>query len=199
MKIIAGLGNPGKQYEGTRHNAGFEVIDELADRCRISVTSREHRALVGKGFIGGEKVILVKPQTFMNLSGEAIGEIASYYQVPAEDVLVICDDINLPVGSLRIRRKGSAGGHNGLKNIIARLGSEDFPRIRVGVGEKDDRMDLVDHVLGHFAGADRMAMAEAYQTAAKAAELVVTDGIGEAMNRYNVRHIGSKKTDGEEA
>ena len=185
MYLIAGLGNPGEKYEGTRHNVGFAVIDELEAKHHIPVQSKEHKALVGRGIIGGEKVLLVKPQTFMNLSGDAIAEIAAYYKIPVEEVLVIFDDISLPVGQLRLRQKGSAGGHNGIKSIIARLGSENFPRINVGVGDKPAQMDLADHVLGHFHGEEKSAIADGILGASKAVEVFLTDGMSEAMNRYN--------------
>ena len=185
MYLIAGLGNPGEKYEGTRHNVGFAVIDELEAKHHIPVQSKEHKALVGRGIIGGEKVLLVKPQTFMNLSGDAIAEIAAYYKSPAEEVLVIFDDISLPVGQLRLRQKGSAGGHNGIKSIIARLGSENFPRIKVGVGDKPAQMDLADHVLGHVHGEEKSAIADGILGASKAVEVFLTDGMSEAMNRYN--------------
>ena len=151
MFIIAGLGNPTLQYEGTRHNVGFDVIDMLADRYNISVDGRKGRALIGKGMIGGQKVLLVKPQTYMNLSGESVRSLLDYYKVDEEqELLVIYDDISLGVGQIRIRAKGSAGGHNGIKNIIAHLGGQVFPRIKVGVGEKPPKWDLADYVLGHF-------------------------------------------------
>ena len=140
MYIIAGLGNPDRQYEGTRHNAGFDVIDRIADKYNIAVDTKKHRALIGKGVIEGRKVILAKPQTYMNLSGESIRSMADYYKIdPEHELVVIYDDINLEPGQLRIREKGSAGGHNGIKNIIACLGTQVFPRIRVGVGEKPSR------------------------------------------------------------
>ena len=142
MFVIAGLGNPGKEYAGTRHNVGFGALDELADKYRISVDTGKHKALIGKGIIEGEKVILVKPLTYMNLSGDSLREVLDYYKLPPERLLVIYDDINLDVGQLRIREKGSAGGHNGMKSIIARVGSDAFPRIRVGVGAKPPRMSI---------------------------------------------------------
>ena len=150
MYLIAGLGNPGKQYENTRHNAGFMALDALADQLGTSIEEKKHKALCGKGLIGGEKVILLKPQTFMNLSGESIRAAADFYKVDPDHIIVIYDDISLEPGQLRIRKKGSAGGHNGIKSIIAHLGTQEFPRIKVGVGAKPDRMDLADYVLGHF-------------------------------------------------
>ena len=186
MFIIAGLGNPTLQYEGTRHNVGFDVIDMLADRYNISVDGRKGRALVGKGIIEGQKVLLVKPQTYMNLSGESLRELVNYYKIDEEhELLVIYDDISLDVGQLRIRKKGSAGGHNGIKNIIAHLGGQVFPRIKVGVGEKPLKYDLADYVLGHFSKAEQELMSEGYDNAVKAVELIVSDQMSEAMNEYN--------------
>lgn len=164
MFIIAGLGNPTLQYRGTRHNVGFDVIDTLADKYNIAVETRKSRALIGKGIIAGQKVLLVKPQTYMNLSGESIGELVSYYKVDEEqELLVIYDDVSLDVGQLRIRRKGSAGGHNGIKDIIRHLGTDVFPRIKIGVGEKPKGYDLADYVLGHFSREEREMMEEGYQ------------------------------------
>ena len=186
MFIIAGLGNPTLRYEGTRHNVGFEVIDTLADKYNIAVETRKSRALIGKGIIAGQKVILVKPQTYMNLSGESIGALADYYKIDEEkELLVIYDDVSLDVGQLRIRRKGSAGGHNGIKNIIAHLGTDVFPRIKVGVGEKPKGYDLADYVLGHFSGEDRGIMRESYRKAADAVEMILEGDLSGAMNTYN--------------
>ena len=155
--IIVGLGNPGRKYDGSRHNAGFDVIDELVDRYHIGGPERFGKSMIGKGRIGDRKVILVKPMTYMNLSGEAVQEIVHYFKAdPSEDLLVISDDIDLEAGRLRIRKKGSAGGHNGLKNIVQHLGTEAFARIRVGVGAKPDPdYDLADYVLGHFSGEEK--------------------------------------------
>lgn len=186
MFIIAGLGNPDRQYEGTRHNVGFDVIDRLADKYNIAVDVKKHRALLGKGVIEGEKVILAKPQTYMNLSGESIRSLVDYYKIDGEhELLVIYDDINLGVGQLRIREKGSAGGHNGIKNIIAHLGTQVFPRIRVGVGEKPSRYDLADYVLGHFSRAEKELMDEGYDHAVKAVGMILSGRIGDAMSEYN--------------
>ena len=186
MFIIAGLGNPDRQYEGTSHNVGFDVIDRLADKYNIAVDVKKHRALLGKGVIEGQKVILAKPQTYMNLSGESIRSLVDYYKIDGEhELLVIYDDINLGVGQLRIREKGSAGGHNGIKNIIAHLGTQVFPRIRVGVGEKPSRYDLADYVLGHFSRADKELMDEGYAHAVKAVGMILSGRIGDAMSEYN--------------
>ena len=186
MYIIAGLGNPDKQYEGTRHNAGFDVIDRIADKCNISVDGRKHRAFIGKGIIAGQKVILAKPQTYMNLSGESILSLVDYYKADVErELLIIYDDISLETGQLRIRAKGSAGGHNGIKNIIAHLGTQVFPRIKVGVGEKPQGYDLADYVLGHFSKAERELMDEGYDNAVRAAEMIISGRMNEAMNEFN--------------
>ena len=187
--IIAGLGNPGRQYDGSRHNAGFNVIDELADRFRIDRPVRFGKSLIGKGIIGGQKVILMKPLTYMNLSGEAVREVCSYYKVDHRDhLIVISDDIDLPVGHLRIRKKGSAGGHNGLKNIILHLGDDEFTRIRLGVGGKPDpRADLANHVLGHFDAKEREVMEEACVKAADAVVCMIEQGPDKAMNLYNTK------------
>lgn len=186
MFIIAGLGNPDRQYEGTRHNAGFDVIDRIAEKYNIAVDTKKHRACIGKGIIGGQKVLLAKPQTYMNLSGESIRSLVDYYKTDEEnELLVVYDDISLDVGQLRIRAKGSAGGHNGIKNIIAHLGTQVFPRIKVGVGEKPKGYDLADYVLGHFSKAERERMEEGYDNAVRAAEMIVSGQLNEAMNEFN--------------
>ena len=186
MFIIAGLGNPTLQYEGTRHNAGFDVIDTLAGKNNISVDGRKNRALIGKGIIEGKKVILAKPQTYMNLSGESLGGLVEYYKVDEEsEFLVVYDDISLDVGQLRIRKKGSAGGHNGMKNIISHLGTEVFPRIKVGVGEKPKKYDLADYVLSRFSKEERAIMEEGYQKAVEAVEMILRGEMDEAMNKFN--------------
>lgn len=186
MYIIAGLGNPSKEYEGTRHNAGFQVIDRIAEKYNISVDAKKHRALIGKGMIAGQKVILAKPQTFMNLSGESIRSLLDYYKIDEEnELIVIYDDISLEPGQIRIRAKGSAGGHNGIKNIIQHLGGQVFPRIKVGVGEKPPKMDLADYVLGHFSKEEKEQMDEGYEHAIHALELMLMGEISEAMNEYN--------------
>ena len=186
MFIIAGLGNPTKEYEGTRHNVGFQVIDKIAEKYNIAVDAKKGRAYVGKGIIEGQKVLLVKPQTYMNLSGESIRELVDYFKVdPKEELLVIYDDISLNPGQIRIRKKGSAGGHNGIKNIIANLGSSVFPRIKVGVGEKPKGYDLADYVLGKFSKEDRVLMEEGYDLACEASALIMQGAIDQAMNEYN--------------
>lgn len=185
MYLIVGLGNPGREYEHTRHNAGFDAIDVLAGKLGADVKEKKHKGLCGKGMIAGEKVILLKPQTFMNLSGESVRAAADFYKIDAEHMIVLYDDIDLDVGKLRVRAKGSAGGHNGIKNIIAHMGTQEFPRVRIGVGAKPDRMDLADYVLERFSQVERPVMEDAFEEAAEAAIAVVEDGIDAAMNRFN--------------
>ena len=188
MKLIVGLGNPGPRYRGTYHNVGFDVVDEVARRRGVSFDAAPADAVMAKvrdDAQGTTQAILVKPLTFMNLSGEAVGALQRYFRIAVEDVLVVVDDVALPMGRLRIRAKGSAGGHNGLKSIIAGLGTDGFARLRVGVGRGDARRDLADHVLSRVAGGEREALSEATQVAADAAELFMTAAIGELMNRFN--------------
>lgn len=189
MFLIAGLGNPGREYANTRHNVGFDVIDKLAEQENIRILEKKHKAVTGKGVIEGCKVILAKPQTYMNLSGESIRELADYYKIDEKsELIVISDDISLPPGQLRIRKKGSAGGHNGLKNIIALLGHDEFQRIRLGVGEKPEGYDLADYVLGHFDAKERKLADEAVSEAADAVRVILTKGVEAAMNRFNGKH-----------
>ncbi len=193
MKIVVGLGNPGKQYEGTRHNVGFEVIEVLAKRHNIAVTKRNFRAVFGEGAMGGERVLLVRPMTFMNLSGDAVAALCRYYKVPPEEVIVILDDIALDVGRLRLRFKGSAGGHNGLANIIKLLHTEDIPRVRVGVGSPRPGA-MVDHVLSRFGAEEREAIENASEKAADAIECAVREGFEKAMNRFNLSDKPAKES-----
>lgn len=185
MRMIIGLGNPGASYDNTRHNVGFHVLDKLADELGIRIYINRGGGLTGQGFFEGEKLLLVKPLTFMNLSGECAGPLASYYRLPPENILVICDDVNLPLGQLRIRGGGSAGGHNGLKSLISHLGSQDFPRIRLGVGASRPGEDLAHHVLKPFTPAEEKEVALAEKEAADAALLFLKEGLSAAMNRYN--------------
>lgn len=186
MYIIAGLGNPKREYDNTRHNIGFALIDALADQYNISVMDMKHKALTGKGMINGQKVILVKPLTFMNLSGESIRPIVDYYKIDVNtELIVISDDISLPPGQIRVRKKGSAGGHNGLKNIIQHLGSEEFQRIRIGVGEKPAGYDLADYVLGHFSKEEQPLIREGVEKAMKAATMMLEGDVDRAMNEFN--------------
>ena len=188
MYIIVGLGNPTKEYAHTRHNVGFDTIDKIADRHGIAVLEKKHKAVYGRGYIEGQKVILAKPQTFMNLSGESVRSLIDYYKVDEEtELIVIYDDISLEPGQLRIRKKGSAGGHNGIKNIISHLGHDTFVRIKVGVGEKPKGYDLADYVLSRFAKDEVSAMEDAFERAADAVEVIITGGPDEAMNRFNAK------------
>ena len=184
--LIAGLGNPGDPYENTRHNAGFRVIDELAERGNFPVQKLKFHALTNTAVIGSQGVLVMKPVTFMNLSGEAVGEAARFYKIPPDHVLVVSDDVDLPLGKLRIRKSGSAGGHNGLKSIIQHLGTDQFPRLKVGVGHKPHPdYDMADWVLGKLQGEDKKAMDQAAQRAAQAVECLLAHGIDKAMNQYN--------------
>ena len=185
MKLICGLGNPGKKYEQTKHNMGFQVIDRLEETYHIPVNKIKHRALEGNGIVAGEKLVLLKPQTFMNLSGESVKEAMQFYKLSVEDLIVIYDDISLPVGAVRIREKGSAGGHNGMKNIIAHLGSSQFVRIRVGVGAKPAEWDLADYVLSGFAANEQKEVQDGIALAARAVDLLVRQGLQQAMNQVN--------------
>lgn len=186
MYIIVGLGNPTRQYEGTKHNVGFDTIDYLIDEYQIPSSGTGHKALFGKGMIAGQKVIVAKPMTYMNLSGESVRDLVNYYKAdPESELIVVYDDISLAPGQLRIRAKGSAGGHNGIKSIIAHLGTQEFPRVKVGVGEKPSRMDLADYVLGHFSKEEQATMADAVKEAADAVCEIVNVGIAQAMNDHN--------------
>ena len=188
MYLIVGLGNPGKKYDGTKHNMGFDVLDEIIDRNHISLSGTAMKAMYGKGVVGGQKAVLIKPMTYMNLSGEAVGEYVRYYKIdPENELLVIYDDIDTEPGHLRIRKKGSAGGHNGMKSIIQHIGTSSFPRIRIGVGAKPAGWDLADYVLGHFSKEDRKVVDEVIRDAADAVEMIISEGVDEAMNRYNSR------------
>ena len=187
MKLVAGLGNPGRDYAGTRHNIGFGVIARISDKYNIPLTGKEHKAICGKGMIGGEKVILAQPQTFMNLSGECVRSLVDYYKLESEDIIIAYDDIDLEVGQLRIRSKGSAGGHNGIKNIISHLGTNEFPRVKVGVGGKPEGGDLGRHVLGRFSREDEKVIGEVLDVAVEAVETILSDGVEAAMNRYNAK------------
>lgn len=184
--IIAGLGNPEKKYIGTRHNVGFATIDALCDKYGIELTETKFNAAYGKGMIEGHKVILMKPLTYMNRSGEAIGPMCHFYKVePENDLIVISDDIDQDVGNIRVRPKGSAGGHNGLKSIIAHCQTDSFTRIRVGVGRKPEGMDLADHVLSHFKGEEEVNLKNAIDNAIAAIPVILDEGCDIAMTRFN--------------
>ena len=188
MFLIVGLGNPEKKYDKTRHNIGFDTIDALADKYNISMNEKKHKALCGTGVIDGVKVLLAKPQTYMNLSGDSVAEIVNFYKIdPEEEMIVIFDDISLAPGNIRVRKKGSAGGHNGIKSIIARTGTQNFMRIKVGVGEKPAGWDLADHVLGHFSREDRALVEDAIKDAEAAAVLMMQGQVDKAMNDFNAK------------
>lgn len=190
MFLIVGLGNPTDKYDGTRHNVGFDVIDMLAYKYNIKVVEREKKALIGKGMIAGRKVCLVKPQTYMNLSGESVRALADFYKIDeVEEMLIIYDDISLDVGQMRIRKKGSAGGHNGIKSIISHIGGQEFMRIKVGVGEKPKGFDLADYVLGRFSQGEKKIMEEGYERVAEAVEDIVSYEIDMAMNKFNKKIV----------
>ncbi len=184
--IVVGLGNPGKEYTYNRHNAGFMCMDVICDKYHARVDKAKFKALVGECNISGKRVLLMKPQTFMNHSGEAIREAADFYNIPAENIIVIFDDISIDVGKLRIRRKGSAGGHNGIKSVIEHLSTNEFPRIKLGVGNKPSpEYDIINWVLGNIPEDDRKSMSEAYSRAADALEVMLSGNIDAAMNKYN--------------
>lgn len=185
MYIIVGLGNPGREYAGTRHNIGFDVITRLSDDYNIPLDFKKHKALCGRGYIEGQKVLLAQPQTFMNLSGESVRELMDYYKISTEEIIIVYDDISLDVGQLRVRPKGSAGGHNGIKSIIQHMGTQEFPRVRVGVGDKPKGWDLADYVLGHFSSEEEPTVREALGRASLACKTIITDGVEEAMNQFN--------------
>ena len=184
--LVVGLGNPGDQYENTRHNAGFQVIDALADRGNFPVQRLKFHALTNTATVGGQGVLVMKPVTYMNLSGQAVGEAARFYKISPDHLLVISDDVDLPLGKLRIRKGGSAGGHNGLKSIIQHLGTDQFPRLKVGVGGKPHPdYDMADWVLGKLQGEDKKIMDDAAVRAAQAVECLLSQGIDRAMNQFN--------------
>ena len=190
MILIVGLGNPGMEYAATRHNVGFDMLTYLGDRYDIALRSKEGRAVVGKGFIEGQKVILAQPQTYMNLSGESVRALMDFYKLDEEDLVVICDDINLSVGQVRIRPKGSAGGHNGIKSIIQHIGTQEFTRIRIGVGGKPEGGDLVKHVLGRFSREEDGMLRDVFALAEEVLLEILTEDVASAMNRVNGKKAG---------
>lgn len=184
--LIVGLGNPGDKYDGTRHNAGFLAVDALADKGQFRISRVKFKALTAQAEVGGQGALVMKPTTYMNLSGEAVGEAARFYHIPPAQVLVISDDVDLPLGKLRLRTGGSAGGHNGLKSVIQHLGTDQFPRIKIGVGGKPHPdYDMADWVLGRLQGEDRRVLDEAAERAAEAVACLLKDGPQKAMNRFN--------------
>ena len=190
MYMIAGLGNPTRKYEKTRHNIGFDTIDAIAEKYNITVNEIKGKSMCGRGMIGSQKVLLVKPQTYMNNSGEAVGMLLNFYKLdPASQLLVIYDDISLEPGNIRIRLKGSAGGHNGMKNIIAHANTQEFARIKIGIGQKPEKWDLADYVLSRFTDEERKKVDSAITDAVAAAELILSDDAAQAMNLYNKKKI----------
>ena len=185
MKLIVGLGNPGRRYRETRHNVGWEVISRLARRARIAVDEEDGFSDVGRGAIGGTRVILARPQTYVNVSGEAVRDLRRRHRLRPQDIVVVVDDLDLPLGRLRLRASGSAGGHNGLKSIIEALGTTEFPRLRVGIGRPAEGVDPADHVLTRFTSDEQAVVDAALDRAAEAIETAITEGIETAMNRFN--------------
>ncbi len=194
--IIVGLGNPGKKYENTRHNMGFIAVDLIAEEYGIKIDKLRFKALVGEGRIAGQKALLVKPQTFMNLSGQSVTEIMNFYKEDIENLIVIYDDIDIPTGSIRLRKKGSAGTHNGMRNIVYLLGDDGFPRIRVGIGS-ETKLDLMNYVIGGVSKKEKEPLEAALTNAAKAAVCIIEKGIDKAMNEYNIRPKKEKKQQAE--
>lgn len=185
MYIIIGLGNPTREYQGTRHNIGFDVITRIAEDNNIALDFKKHKALCGKGYIEGKKVILAQPQTYMNLSGESVRDLVDFYKVTQQEIIIIYDDISLEVGQLRLRGSGSAGGHNGIKSILNHLGTQEFPRIKVGVGDKPKGWDLADYVLSRFTEDEKPTMQDAIKKSSEAVKSILADGLESAMNIYN--------------
>jgi len=185
MKIVVGLGNPGKRYDGTRHNVGFVVLDALAQAAGVSRSQQRFDAELAEGFVEAEKVLLLKPQTFMNLSGRSVRQTVDFYQVEVKDLLVVCDDINLPLGKLRFRARGTHGGHNGLRDIQGHLGTTEYARLRIGVGSPAQEGETVDHVLGRFRPGEKAAIADALSLAVQGVDLWLRQGIDKCMNQFN--------------
>ncbi len=183
--VIAGLGNPGSRYDNTRHNVGFDAIDLLSDRYGIKVSKLKHKALIGDGTIKNERVLLVKPQTFMNLSGESIRDIAEWYKIPPERLVIIYDDVDLPLGKIRVRPGGSSGTHNGMRSVIYQLQNDEFPRVRIGIDKAPEGWELADFVLSKFSASERRIINDSISNAADAAAAIVTSGVSTAMNLYN--------------
>ncbi len=187
MYVVIGLGNPGKDYTNTRHNVGFDTIDILSRRNKIDLNKIKFKAVYGEGKIGNEKVMLVKPQTFMNNSGISVRELFQFYKVPVENIIIVVDDIDIDFAAIRVKKKGSAGSHNGLKSIIYHLQDENFPRVKIGIGKKYPNQDLADFVLSRFPKEEKPAMDESLLTAAEAVEKIICEGIDSAMNKYNIK------------
>lgn len=190
MFLIVGLGNPGTEYAATRHNIGFDMVTYLSDKYGIALRSKEGKAIVGKGVIEGQKVMLVQPQTYMNLSGESVRALMDYYKLTTDEIVIIYDDISMPVGQVRIRPKGSAGGHNGIKSIIAHLGTQEFPRIKIGVGAKPENGDLVKHVLVRFSKEDDAKIRDVFALAEEGLLAILQEDVKTAMNAVNGKKVG---------
>lgn len=193
MYLIVGLGNPGSKYAHTRHNVGFDVLEALSKKLNVSISRERDNALIGECFVGGQKVILAMPQTYMNLSGEAVMPLANYFKIPPENLMVVYDDIDIPQGHIRIRKNGSAGTHNGMRSIVGLLGYENFPRLRVGVGQKREGYELADWVLGHYIGEEQEVADKAFAQAADAIVDYIQNGIDSAMRTYNTKKEKKKK------
>ncbi|TMW69982.1 aminoacyl-tRNA hydrolase [Alteribacter natronophilus] len=185
MKLIVGLGNPGTKYDGTRHNVGFEVIDHCQDKLNIALSQNKFKGIYGSAGMGERKIFLLKPLTYMNLSGESVAPLMNFYKMSADDILVVYDDLDLAPGKIRLREKGGAGGHNGMKSLIQHLGTDQFKRIRVGVGRPDPGQAVTDHVLGRFAPAERDEVNKAVEKAADACEAWIDESFNQVMNKYN--------------
>ena len=195
MYLIVGLGNPGSKYAHTRHNVGFDVLEALSRKLDVSISREKDEALIGECFVGGQKVILALPQTYMNLSGEAVSRLVHWYKIEPENLLVVYDDIDIPQGNIRIRKNGSAGTHNGMRSIVGLLGYENFPRLRVGVGQKREGYELADWVLGHYIGEEQEVADKAFQQAADAIVEYIEHGIDSAMCKYNTKKPKKQKSE----
>ena len=198
MYLIVGLGNPGAQYANTRHNVGFDVLEKLSRRLGVSISRSKSKALVGECFVNGQKVVLALPQTYMNLSGESVQELAHWYKIPPENLMIVYDDVDLPQGFIRIRKNGSAGTHNGMRSIVGCLGYENFPRLRVGVGQKREGYELADWVLGHYIGEEAEAADRAFDLAADAIIEYIQNGVESAMCKYNTKKPKKEKPKADE-
>lgn len=186
MKVIFGLGNPGKKYEDTKHNVGFMLLDKLATSFSIAIEKRNHEALVGSGYYQGEKILLVKPETYMNLSGKAVWQVIDYYNDQIDDFIIVYDDMDTPLGQIRLKKKGSAGGHNGIKSIISTLNSQEFDRLKIGIGQKKTD-DAVSHVLGAFSKDEKVLLDEAITLGVEAVKAWILTDIDKAMNQFNIK------------
>ena len=199
MKVIVGLGNPGREYAQTKHNVGFMLVDALADKLGISNWQEKFDALIAEGRLGTEKILLVKPQTYMNDSGRAVGPLMNWYKLPPEDLIVAHDDMDIPAGTIRIRKKGSAGGHNGIKSVLAHLGDEHFSRVRIGIGRPLPGWTVINHVLAPFQEEDVPKIKEAIQYLLPAVECIVTEDTDKAMNLYNPKKVKKQKPENQES